>query len=254
MRSIVLSLVLTLSLLVVTAQARDPRFVADVDFAPYSMLVEGQPAGIDVDVIAEAAKRAGLTIDLKFYPFEVMTEMIEAGTCDGAFSFFHSPDRERTAMFMDVVPVHYSDYVLFTKVGSNLQFTNYGDLSGKIIGRVAGTNLGKDFQDALDNKTMQAKDYFDLAAAIKGLLMGEIDAYAGNIDVTYYRLKTMGMTSSIVYLPKKILAQKPAYLVMSRASDFPDKELVIQQLERALDKMHKDGTYRKIARKYLLRY
>lgn len=254
MRSIFLAFVLVLSMLSAPALAQDPLFIADIDFAPYSMLTNGQPAGIDVDVIAEAAKRANLTLDLKFRPWDELVKMVDDGTCDGAFSFFHSPDRERSAMFMDAVPVHYSDYVLFTKVGKELPFNAYSDLSGKIIGRVSGTDLGKDFQTALDQKIMQIKEYPDLAAALRGLLMGEIDAYAGNIDVTYYRLKAMGMTSSIVYLPKKIVEQKPSYLVMSRASKFPEKELIIQKLERALDLMRKDGTYNKIARQYLLRY
>lgn len=254
MRSILLAFVLILSMLATSALAKAPLFIADIDFAPYSMLVQGEPAGIDVDLISEAAKRADLTLDLKFRPWDELVKMVDDGTCDGAFSFFHSPDRERAAMFMDAVPVHYSDYVLFTKVGKEIPFTDYSDLTNKIIGRIAGTDLGKDFQTALDQKVVQLKEYPDLASALRGLLMGEIDAYAGNIDVTYYRLKAMGMTSSIVYLPKKIVEQKPAYMVMSRASKMEDKDRVVQGLERALDQMRKDGTYNKIARHYLLRF
>lgn len=254
MRSFLPALFLSLTLLVTPSLAKDPVFVTNIDFAPYSMITQGEPAGIDVDVLAEAARRAGLTLDIQFKPWDEAVAMVQKGECDGAFSMFHSPEREQFAMFMDEAPVHYSDYVLFTTVGNKFAFNTYADLSGKVIGRVSGTDLGPDFAKAHANKDITVKEYPDLAASLRGLLQGEIDAYAGNIDVTYYRLKSMGMTSSIVYLPKKLVELKPAYLVVSRASKLADKEGLIQALERALDQMRKDGTYNKLARKYLLRY
>jgi len=117
-------------------------FVADADFAPYSMLTEGLPAGIDVDVLTEAAQRAGLVIDIQFKPWDELIEMVKKGECDGAFGLFRNPDREKYAMFMEAAPIHYSDYVLFTKVGSKFSFRTYDDLHGKTIGRIAGVTLG----------------------------------------------------------------------------------------------------------------
>lgn len=254
MRSLIISLSLVLTLLAGPSIAADPVIVTNVDFAPYSMITQGAPAGIDVDVLAEAARRAGITLDVQFKPWDEAIEMVKKGDVDGAFSLFHTPEREQFAMFMDAVPIHYSDYVLFTTVGNKFAFNTYADLSGKIIGRVAGTDLGPDFSAAHQKKDITVKEYPALSEALRGLIQGEIDAYAGNIDVTYYRLKSMGMTSSIVYLPKKLVEQKPAYLVMSRASKFEDKDGLIHSLERTLDLMRKDGTYNKLARKYLLRY
>ncbi len=254
MRYSPLGLVLALILFATPALAQNPRFVADVDFAPYSMITQGVPAGIDVDVINEAARRAGISLDLQFKTWDVLIKMAEKGEADAAFSVFHTPEREKKLMFMEAVPVHYSDYVLFTKVGDKFSFTSYDDLTDKVIGKVEGISLGEDFKAARDAGKMSVKTYTDPTTALRGLITGEISAYAGNIDVTYYRLKAMGMTSSIVYLPKKILTQKPSYLVMSRASSLENKEEILQQIERALDQMRKDGTYNKIARKYLLRY
>ena len=255
MKSLVLIVTLILSILAGPAQARQTLlFVADIDFAPYSMITQGQAAGIDVDVLAEAANRAGFMLDIQFKPWDELIEMVKKGECDGAFGLFKNPEREQYSMFMEAAPIHYSDYVLFTKVGTKFSFRSYADLQGKTIGRIAGTTLGDDFEAALAKGVMQVREYPDLASAIRGLLVNEIEAYAGNIDVTYYRLKSMGMTSSIVYLPKKIVTQKPAYLVMSRASKLKDKDRVIQGLERAMDQMRKDGTYNKIARHYLVRY
>lgn len=253
MRTITFTLAFLL-LLVMPATAQQPAlFVANQDFAPYSMMIDGRPAGIDVDVLNEAGRRAGVDFNIELKPLSQAVSMLEDGRCEAAIGLFYSQHREQYGMYMDSVPVHTSDYVLFTKVGSRLQFNGYEDLSGKIVGKVASTDLGEEFREK-GATVFDTKEYTDLTAAITGLVNGEIDGFAGNIDVTYHRLKDMGMTSSIVYLPRKILADKRAYLVFSRASKHPGKLEMLGKLERALDQMIKDGTYSKIARRYLIRF
>jgi polar amino acid transport system substrate-binding protein len=242
-------------LFAVTARAGTPlHFVADGDFAPYSMVIDGVPTGIDVDVFTEAARRAGLEVDITTHPLETVLASVREGSCDGALALFRSPGRERYALFMEATPIHVSDYVLFTKVGGRFPFNTYRDLAGKVIGMVAGLDLGPDFAAARAKGDMLVKEYPDQRSIIAGLLGGEIDAFAGNIDVTYYRLNDMGLTSSVVYLDHKLLTGKPSYAVLSRAGRRQDKEEIIQALEKALDQMAKDGTYNNIARRYLLRF
>jgi polar amino acid transport system substrate-binding protein len=244
-----------LVLFAATARAEAPlHFLADRDFAPYSMVIDGVPTGIDVDVFTEAARRAGLELDIQTQSLDTVLEMVRKGSCDGALALFRSPERERYALFMEATPVHYSDYVLFTKVGDRFPFASYNDLAGKVIGIVTGLDLGKDFIAARAKGDMLVKEYPDQSAIIAGLLGGEIDAFAGNIDVTYYQLKAMGLTSSVVYLDHKLLTGQPSYAVLSRAANLQDKEEIIQALEKALDQMSKDGTYNAIARRYLLRF
>lgn len=243
-----------LLLLASAAQAAPLRFAANADFAPYSMVIDGTPAGIDVDVFTEAARRAGLEIEIAAYPLETVLAMVRDGRCSGALTLFRTAERERYALFMDGTPVHYSDFVLFTKVGNRFAFNGYGDLAGKVIGLTAGLDLGPDFAAARAKGDMLVKEYPDQRAVMAGLLGGEIDAFAGNIDVTYYRLKAMGLTSSVVYLPHKLLTDKPSYAVLSRAADLPDGDEIVQALEKALTRMNRDGTYNTIARRYLLRF
>jgi len=254
MRTLLLAALLCLALPAASAQARAVKFVADVDFAPYSMFIDGAPAGIDVELLQAAADKAGVTIDIELKPLDQVVRMLKEGTCDGAFALFRTPEREKVALFMDASPVHVSDFVLFTKVGDTFPFGAYDDLKGKTVGRVQGTFLGDEFAAAQAAGVVTVKDYPDLSSSLRGLLMDEIQAYAGNIDVTYYRLKAMGMTSSITYLSKKLLDKQPAYMAMSRAADLPEKEDILQRLGVALDQMRRDGSYNKIARRYLFRY
>jgi ABC-type amino acid transport/signal transduction systems, periplasmic component/domain len=254
MRSFLLALALAVLFIASPVRAQSLVFVADMDFAPYSMLSEGKAAGIDVEAVAEAARRSGLDITILLRPWDEMVSMLKSGECDGAFSFFRNPEREQYATFLEAAPIHYSDYVFFTKVGDKFSFRSYDDLAGKTVGRVKGTALGDEFEAAAAAGVMTLREYPDRAAALGGLIGDEINAFADNIDATYNRLKTMGMTSSIVYLPKKIISQKPAYVVLSRASAHPGKAEAGQRIERALDQMRKDGTYNAIAHRYLLRF
>lgn len=250
--------IVTLCLLLLSASAAwagpPLRFATNEDLAPYSMVINGVPTGIDVDVFTEAARRAGLDVEIKAYALETVLAMVRDGRCSGAITLFRNTERDGYALFLDAVPVHYSDYVLFTKVGGRFPFNGYDDLKGKVIGLTAGLDLGPDFAAARAKGGMLVKEYPDQRAILAGLLGGEIDAFAGNIDVTYYRLKDMGLTSSVVYLPHKLLTGKPSYAVLSRAANLPDGDGIAQALEAALDKMNRDGTYNTIARRYLLRF
>lgn len=255
MKTTIAAALLILLLLTSHAQAQGPLvFAADQDYAPYSMIIEGHPAGIDVEVLREAAHRAELEIKFKLTSWEELLRMMESGEIDGAASFFASLERKSVALYMDAIPLHYSSYALFTKVGKTFPFTDYTDLKGKIIGKVAGIDLGDEFSAARAAGSMDVKEYPDIASVIEGLLSGELDAFAGNLDVTFWRLKEMGMTSSIVSLPKQILSNKPSYVVLSLNSAIEDKGLIIKKLEQALESMRSDGTYNKIARRYLFRF
>ncbi|WP_319541460.1 transporter substrate-binding domain-containing protein [uncultured Pseudodesulfovibrio sp.] len=255
MKLIFLSVLCSIVMLITPARAMDTLlFVADKDFAPYSMLVEGEPAGIDVDVLTEVARRAGIDLKIAFKSWETVVSMVKNGECDGATSFFKTPDREQYAMFMDAVPIHVSDYVIFTKVGGKFPFRTYEDLRGKILGKVSGMSLGDEFDAARTDGIMDIKEYQDVSGAVNGLLEGEIDGFVGNMDVTYNTLKPMGMTSSIVYLPKKVIDDKPSYAVFSRASGLKEKDLIIRKFEHILTQMREDGTYNTIAKRYLFRF
>ncbi|MUM77644.1 transporter substrate-binding domain-containing protein [Pseudodesulfovibrio sp. F-1] len=254
MRTLLASLVIAVVLLAATAHAQPLVFVGDVDFAPYSMLTEGRPAGIDVEVLAEAARRAGIEIAIKLRPWDEVVRMLETGECAGGFALFRGEGRSRYVRFLDAVPIHTSDFVLFTMVGGRFSFRSFDDLADRTVARVGGMSLGDEFDAAVGAGVVTVRDYPDQAAALAALIAGDVDAYAGNIDVTYARLKDMGMTSSIVYLPRKLVSQKPAYAVLSLAAALPEREEMAQRLERAMDQMRRDGTYRSIAHRYLLRF
>lgn len=246
-----LCLVLALS---VCAHADQLVFVGDVDFAPYSMMQQGRPAGIDVDVMREVIHRLGLDAEIRLVPWTQLVTMFRTGKCDGAMGVFWTPDRERRALFAMEAPIHTSDFVLFTKVGNTFSFRSYDDLKTRRIGVPKGLAITEEFEQAEADGVFPTREYGDIAGAVRELLAGQIDAFVGNIDVTYWQLKRMGMTSSIVYLPRKVADARPAYVLLSRASGAEDKARIAAQIGQTLKAMRSDGSYNRIARNYLLRF
>jgi len=233
-------------------RAEEPlRFVSDSNFAPYSMLQDGKPAGIDVEVFQEAARRAGIPYALQLVAWEEVVRKVKSGEAHGGFSFFRTPEREEYALFVEEAVVHYSDYVMFTRNGHTFPFREWSDLDGKRI----GVNKGFSFSEAFGaGGDVVLKEFDSEAESIAALLKGRVDGFVGQLDTTYYQLGRMGMSSTVIYLPKVVMKDRPAYMVMARNSELKKKEQIARRLGLALRSMYRDGTYNRIARRYLFRF
>lgn len=250
-----LLIVLTLLLGTGSALASEQlKVLSDRDFAPYSMIQNGKPSGIDVEVFAEACKRAGVDYSLQLVEWEDLVKRLHTGQCHAAFSLFRTPEREKDVLFVDRAVMHYSDYGLFTRVGSGLAFDSWDDLRGKRIGSIGGFAMSDGFQQAAKNGIFTSRAYVDEASCVGGLLKGEIDGFVGQLDTTHYQLNRMGMTNTVVYLPKLVRSRRPAYIGFSRAALSERLEGVAARLGKALQSMYRDGTYNSIARRYLFRF
>ncbi|WP_147819572.1 substrate-binding periplasmic protein [Salidesulfovibrio onnuriiensis] len=236
------------------AQAEKLKFVADNNFAPYSMSQDGKAAGIDVELFQEAARRADIAYELELMPWEQVVQRVRTGACDGAFSFFRTPEREAYAVFAEEAVVHFSDYVLFTRNGHSFEFRTWDDLDGKRIGVNKGFRFSEEFDDNVAKGDIVRVEFDSEAKSIAALLKGQVDAFIGQLDTTYYQLDRMGMASTVIYLPTLVKKDRPAYMVISKNADLQNKEQIARRLGIALRSMYRDGTYSKIARRYLLRF
>lgn len=248
-----ISLLFVLSL-AAWAGAQPLTFVGDSGFAPYSMLQGGKAVGIDVEVFQEAARRAGIDCAVELVPWEQVVQRIKSGKSHGGFSFFRSPAREEYALYVDQAPVHTSDYVMFTRNGHTFDFRDWQDLRGKRIGVNKGFRFSEAFDAQVAQGVIEQVEFDSESQNIAALLKGRVDAFIGQLDTTYYQLERMGMSSTIVYLPKVVMKDRPAYLVFSKNSGLKNTEQLARRFGMALRTMYRDGTYNKIARRYLFRF
>lgn len=230
-------------------QATTLEVGTDEALPPFSFVQDGKVVGIDVEMLKEAAKRLKLEVNVKSLPWKRVLAGTESGELHLGMPLFQTPEREAFARFTG--PIHYSTFGLFVKKGKEFKFDAIDDLSGKKFGISRGFVVSGDLDAAIKAKKVTIDEVPTIDQNILKLMAGRIDAFPSNIVSTLYLLKGTPESSEIVALPKLLADKRPAFLVVSKAANIPNKEQLIPALTEALEGLHKDGTYAKLVSKYV---
>lgn len=182
------------------SQERAPTVLAYVDFPPYEYQENGQPKGILVGIVRTVFQRAGLPLELVYYPFKRAQEETRVGSIDGLFNFYKIP--ERLTHFDYSEPLIINPLVLFVRRDSGLIFNgSLSELAGLNIGAMQGYTYGAEFdQSALF--TIDRAGSHELN--FQKLLLGRIDAYPCDKLVGQYVLRAEGLSSQITFLSEPV--------------------------------------------------
>lgn len=229
------------------------KIAVDDDFPPFSFSKNGETAGIDVDIVKELGRRLGIDFEISLMPWKRLLTMTRNGLFDGSMSLFKTSEREEYAIFTH--PVHYSTFVLFVKKGNEFQYTSIKDLYGKVILQEAGFSIGDEFDQAVREKKIGVYEVFDSIDVFRLILNKSYDAFVNNLEVTLYKLENqkdiMKYADEISYLRKPVKVKDGAYLVLSKNSSLKNKQPLAEKITKNLMDMENDGTYSKIASKYI---
>ena len=193
-------------------------------------LPDGSFEGLEVDIVTEAAKRAGMTVTIADYGFQALFAAVASKRIDVAISTITiTAERLKSVAFTQ--PYYDSDMGMATKSDSAL--ATVADLKGKTVGYLSGSTAEKWVGDNkgsggfADTKGYKAQQdiFLDLAA-------GRIDAMVSDIPGMQYAFKTMkGLT-----VKDRIKTGEQYGLMMGK--DDPK----LAKLNDALTAMKKDGT------------
>ena len=225
------------------------RIQGDYAFPPYSYLRNNQPIGIDVDILRELGRRTGVVFDIELTPFKRAVESVRAGAVDAGMAVLRNPEREGFAIFTGVL--HNSTYSLFVRKASPLVFDDLHSLRGKRIGKVRGFFVSEAFDAEVAAGRFQVSETAGAEQGLQMLLLDRVDAISGQTVVTRYLARQGGIADELRALPQPLAPDRPAYLVLSRASPLPDKEVLGERLRQALETMHKDGSIERIEARHL---
>jgi len=230
------------------------QLVGDDDFPPYSFTDQNeQIKGIDIDLLNEMASRLGIEIEIELVPWKRLLLMTEKGDVSGSFALFKTPEREVFSLYTH--PLHYSTYKLFTTKDSATKFENLEDLYGKRIGIEAGFVISSEFDAAKVRGDIRVVEIFNFEDTFRRLLLGGIDAFAGNELVVKYKLqaddKSKKDNSPIISLPKSIKKSRGGFFVLSNKSPLKDKLKWQERISETLKIMEGEGFYEKVIQKYM---
>ena len=227
------------------ARAGALAFCSDITYPPEEFYVGTKPAGSDIDIGTEIAKRMGRSASFTNTGFDGIIAALLAKKCDAVISGMNdTPARRKQVAFVDYIRVGQS---LMVKAGNPKHVSGLASLAGKTVSVEVGTT-NKDFLDAQSKKlkaagkqsiTVQAfpKDT-DAAAALK---TGRVDAYFGDSPVVAYYIQK---DKSFAFAGAPI--NPIAVGIAVRKNDTATSSGV----RKAVAAMYADGTMKKILAKW----
>lgn len=211
-------------------------------YAPFTFVdASGKLTGYDVEVITEAAKRAGLKINFVPTPWDSMFLGLESKKYDiVANQIGKNPDREKKYLFSESYLI--SGAQLIVK-DTNKKITSLNDLKGKKVGTSVGSNYNKLLTEFDKNKEINLVYYDgDVTQVFQDISLGRIDATVNDRLTIGENVKKLGLKVKTVGKP---LNEVPSFFVFRKdSSDLKAK------IDSALLSMKKDGTLGKISKKW----
>jgi polar amino acid transport system substrate-binding protein len=201
-------------------------------------LSSGAFEGFEVDIVNEAAKRAGMTTNIADYGFQALFAALASKRIDVAISTITiTPERLKSVSFTQ--PYYDSDMGVAAKADSAV--VTVGDLKGKTVGYLSGSTGEKWVEDnqAADGFA-DVKGYKAQQDLLLDLSAGRIDAVVSDIPGMQYAFKTMKGLA----VKDRIKTGEQYGLMMGRG----DPNLI--KLNDAITAMKKDGALAKIHEKW----
>ena len=171
-------------------------YCVDTTYPPAESIVNGTPAGYDIDIANAVAKQLGSTAQIKVTGFPVIIGALNAKKCNAIISSMTiTPERAKV--------VHFTPYVdvgafLMVKKGNPENVSTLASLSGKSAAVESATTELAGLQ--AENKILQKqgkplitiKSYPADTSAAQAILHGHVSAYFADAPPVLYYIRTTG--------------------------------------------------------------
>jgi polar amino acid transport system substrate-binding protein len=168
----------------------------DTTYPPAESIVNGKPAGYDIDIANAVAKQLGSTAQIKTTGFNVIIPALKQKKCNAIISSMTiTKDRSKQVNFAPYLDV---GTFLMVKKGNPSHVTDLASLSGKSAAVESATTQ----LDALnaENKTLKAqgkapitiRSYPADTSAAAAIQSGKVDAYLADATPVLYYIRTTG--------------------------------------------------------------
>ncbi|MFV3128100.1 substrate-binding periplasmic protein [Niveispirillum sp. KHB5.9] len=222
------------------------------EMPPYQTLGgDGKPTGIDIELVAEAARRMPCTIDWELAPRARAVLLVQEGKADAIVGVARTAEREAFGIFSQ--PIREGRNVLIVRKGDAKSFP-YNSLtelsaSGFRLGVTSGTKYSQEFENlsrggALADNIVTVQNG---ESAMAMLLRDRIDGFLDGYRIAINRAEQMGMRGDIDVHPMFVNEQK-AFTLFSRTSGI--NPATITRFNAVMLGMQTDGTTNRIISNY----
>ena len=200
--------------------------------------------GLTTALVKAAFKAGGHSSEVNFVPWTRALKEVKEGKIDVVMGTYHNKKHETDFYFSD--PIYFLDTGLIARPGLNKNsYTSLRDLSPYSIGVSRGWANSEEFDAAgYLNKEVAANPNLN----IRKLFRGRIDMTVMNFDLFLYEAKKEGFCITNVEFMDPPLETHGLHIMASRR--IADYQSVIEDFNRGLDKIRRNGAYQRIINRF----
>ena len=220
-----------------------PLKIAGSVWPPY-IIDQGAEKGAATALVSEILKRAGYQTEVSIETWPRTLEGTSAGIYDVIISAWYTKERETHFQFTEPYFVNTIQFV--KRKDAQIDFKDYQDLKGLVIGVVNGYAYGEEFDNAKGILKLPSNH---LIQNLLKLQQGRIDLTLGDKWVVRHELTEYFPTAikDFAFLGKPV-ATRTLHAAVSRAH--PQHDKIVKDFNKALKSMKADGSYEKILDTY----
>ena len=200
--------------------------------------------GYTVEIIREALKRVGYTLETVWLPWKRAQVEAARGDYDGLGASYYNEERANKFAFSD--PIATTEVVFFKRAEDDIKYSKLEDLKPYKIGTGFEYGYPEKFVKA---DYLQKIEAYELKTNITRLLNKRIDLIIGSRNAILFYLKQQypDRVNSLEILgdPLETLS---LYVLFSK--NRPNYKQKIEDFNRGLKMIKEDGTYQKIMKKH----
>lgn len=218
-----------------TAATKTINFVTDKE----------KDGGFLLAITKEAFSRVGYTVNVEYLPWARALNNVMTGESEALLGAQYTDERAKNMAYSNLVGE--SPMVFFKMKSNNISYNKLQDLSNYTIGTIVNSAYTSEFDSATYLKKVAVSDF---TSNIKNLIGEKIQLFVEKKYVVLNAIKTQfpNYYGKIDYLPKPLKEMK-FYNTFSKKS--PDYQQKLNDFNKGLDMIKKDGTFDKIMDKDL---
>ncbi len=227
------------------ARAERPLVLAFDELLPWKTYSNGEYGGAYTEIVRELARRTGYQLKISSCPLKRCLYMLEGGNADIIIGLRNTPERARYLHFLQSpYRDRSSDKVFYVQKGRGGSIRSYADLARLRI----GTKLGAQYLERFDHDSNLQKDAVkDMAINFRKLALGRLDAVLIPEDQGEALLAELRLETQIDKVDYRIPDTSSRAIAISRKSP---AAAFLEDFERALRDMAKDGTLAALYKRY----
>ncbi|MFV3076291.1 substrate-binding periplasmic protein [Niveispirillum fermenti] len=217
------------------------------DLPPFQSLKDGRPAGIDVELVAEVARRMDCRVEWEQAPRQRAMVLLQEGKVDAVAGVARTAEREAIGLYS--APLRHGRNVLVVRRGEAARFplASLRDLAGTSfrLGIVQGSRYSQEFEDLVNDGALAG----NLVAVQNGesamamLMRDRIDGFLDGYRVAMDRAGRLDLVDKVEAHPMPVSGPE-AYVVFSVAAKLDPS--IPARFDAALAAMRADGTVARI--------